>query len=312
MFAHKAGAAAASTCRRSCAPPSASRSASSCRRSRIRRSCQQGRRAGQPRRSRRRWRSATSSSATRPSDAGATRSRRAAPRVRRTAAARGQRGVRVEPRRRLRALVAQRPAAASTAARRTTSAHITCEVGVLPRAHGSALFTRGETQALVTATLGTSRTTQRIDTLHRRHRQALHAALQLPAVLDRRGQADARRQPPRDRPRSPGRARARAQSCPTKEDFPYTIRDRLRDPRVERQLVDGVGVRRLAVADGRGRADQGAGRRHRDGPDEGRRSRRRPLRHPRRRGSPRRHGLQGLRHASRASPRSRWTSRSRG
>jgi polyribonucleotide nucleotidyltransferase len=33
---------------------------------------------------------------------------------------------------------------------------ISCEVGILPRTHGSALFTRGETQAIVTATLGTS------------------------------------------------------------------------------------------------------------------------------------------------------------
>jgi polyribonucleotide nucleotidyltransferase len=40
---------------------------------------------------------------------------------------------------------------------------ITCEVGVLPRTHGSALFTRGETQALVTATLGTSSDAQRLD-----------------------------------------------------------------------------------------------------------------------------------------------------
>jgi polyribonucleotide nucleotidyltransferase len=42
---------------------------------------------------------------------------------------------------------------------------ITVEVGVLPRAHGSALFTRGETQALVVTTLGTSRDEQRIDEL---------------------------------------------------------------------------------------------------------------------------------------------------
>ena len=40
---------------------------------------------------------------------------------------------------------------------------ITCEVGQLPRTHGSALFTRGETQALVTATLGTSDDIQKID-----------------------------------------------------------------------------------------------------------------------------------------------------
>jgi polyribonucleotide nucleotidyltransferase len=42
---------------------------------------------------------------------------------------------------------------------------ITCEVGVLPRAHGSALFTRGETQALVTTTLGTKEDKQRLDLL---------------------------------------------------------------------------------------------------------------------------------------------------
>jgi len=42
---------------------------------------------------------------------------------------------------------------------------ITCEVGVLPRTHGSALFTRGQTQALVSATLGTTRDEQRIDSI---------------------------------------------------------------------------------------------------------------------------------------------------
>lgn len=42
---------------------------------------------------------------------------------------------------------------------------ITCEVGVLPRVHGSALFTRGETQALVTMTMGTSSDDQRIEEL---------------------------------------------------------------------------------------------------------------------------------------------------
>jgi len=42
---------------------------------------------------------------------------------------------------------------------------ISCEVGVLPRTHGSALFTRGETQALVTLTLGTSEDLQIIDTV---------------------------------------------------------------------------------------------------------------------------------------------------
>jgi polyribonucleotide nucleotidyltransferase len=41
--------------------------------------------------------------------------------------------------------------------------HVECDVGVLPRTHGSALFTRGETQALVTVTLGTSADAQRLD-----------------------------------------------------------------------------------------------------------------------------------------------------
>ncbi len=41
--------------------------------------------------------------------------------------------------------------------------HISIEVGVLPRVHGSALFTRGETQALVTATLGTTDDAQRLE-----------------------------------------------------------------------------------------------------------------------------------------------------
>src|SRR3989449_3998887 len=42
---------------------------------------------------------------------------------------------------------------------------ITCEVGWLPRAHGSALFTRGQTQALATVTLGTTDDEQRIDSI---------------------------------------------------------------------------------------------------------------------------------------------------
>ena len=53
---------------------------------------------------------------------------------------------------------------------------ISCEVGVLPRAHGSALFTRGETQAIVVATLGTSDDEQRIESLDglQRERFMLH------------------------------------------------------------------------------------------------------------------------------------------
>src|SRR5438067_7196157 len=50
--------------------------------------------------------------------------------------------------------------------RKTTDIRqISCEVGLIPRQHGSGLFTRGETQALVTTTLGTAQDVQRIDSL---------------------------------------------------------------------------------------------------------------------------------------------------
>ena len=48
---------------------------------------------------------------------------------------------------------------------------ITCEVGVLPRVHGSALFTRGETQALVACTLGTTSDEQRVDGLEEEYKK---------------------------------------------------------------------------------------------------------------------------------------------
>ena len=48
---------------------------------------------------------------------------------------------------------------------------IVCEVGILPRAHGSALFTRGETQALVVTTLGTGQDEQIIDALEGEYRE---------------------------------------------------------------------------------------------------------------------------------------------
>ena len=69
---------------------------------------------------------------------------------------------------------------------------VTCEVGIAPRTHGSALFTRGQTQAFTVATLGTSREEQRLDTLGPRDVQALHPPLQLPALLGRGGRLHAR------------------------------------------------------------------------------------------------------------------------
>jgi len=55
-------------------------------------------------------------------------------------------------------------------------------VGVLPRTHGSALFTRGETQALVTVTLGTGRDEQIIDALAGEYRERFMARKATTAV----------------------------------------------------------------------------------------------------------------------------------
>ena len=103
----------------------------------------------------------------------------------------------------------------------TTSASITCEVGLLPRvARLGALHPRRDPGAG-----GRHPRHRRRRAAHRaadRHDlQAVHAPLQLPAVLGGRGQAPARPGPPRDRPRRAGRARAarhaaaRATSSPT-------------------------------------------------------------------------------------------------
>ena len=89
-----------------------------------------------------------------------------------------------------------------------TVRQIVAEVGILPRAHGSALFTRGETQALVVATLGTGQDEQIIDALEGEYREALHDALQLPSLRGRRSAPHGLARPPRDRPRQARLARA--------------------------------------------------------------------------------------------------------
>ena len=62
---------------------------------------------------------------------------------------------------------------------------LSAEVEVVPRAHGSALFERGETQIMGVTTLNMLRMEQQLDTLIARDAQALHAQLQLPAVQHR-------------------------------------------------------------------------------------------------------------------------------
>ncbi len=100
---------------------------------------------------------------------------------------------------------------------------ITSEVGVLPRTHGSALFTRGETQSLAVVTLGTTDDEQRIDALEGEYTRTFMLHYNFPPFSV--GEA---------RPlRSPGRRevghgalaeRALKPVIPTKDHFPYTLR----------------------------------------------------------------------------------------
>ncbi|QEX25310.1 polyribonucleotide nucleotidyltransferase [Hypericibacter adhaerens] len=104
-----------------------------------------------------------------------------------------------------------------------TVRQINSEVGVLPRAHGSAVFTRGETQAFVVATLGTGEDEQIIDALEGEYREHFLLHYNFPPYST--GETG--------RMGSPGRRevghgklawRAVHPLLPKKEDFPYTLR----------------------------------------------------------------------------------------
>ena len=100
---------------------------------------------------------------------------------------------------------------------------ITCEVGLLPRTHGSALFTRGQTQALVVATLGTSDDEQRLDDLQGEASKRFMLHYNFPPFCV--GEVEFLRGPGR---REIGHGylaeRALAPVIPGDEKFPYTIR----------------------------------------------------------------------------------------
>ena len=100
---------------------------------------------------------------------------------------------------------------------------IVAEVGILPRSHGSALFTRGETQALAVATLGTGQDEQIIDALDGDYREHFMLHYNFPPYSV--GEASFLRSPGR-REIGHGKLAWRAIRAvlPTKEDFPYTIR----------------------------------------------------------------------------------------
>ena len=100
---------------------------------------------------------------------------------------------------------------------------ISAEVGVLPLAHGSALFTRGETQALVVTTLGTGQDEQIVDALEGEYRQHFMLHYNFPPYSV--GEASFLRAPGR-REIGHGKLAWRAVHplMPSKEDFPYTVR----------------------------------------------------------------------------------------
>ena len=149
---------------------------------------------------------------------------------------------------------------------RRTSGRSPARCGSCRGPTASALFTRGETQALVSTTLGSAVDEQTIDALTERCEKRFMLHYNFPPFSV--GEARPLRGPGR---REVGHGtlaeRAIAQRAAERRGLPVHDPRRLRDARVERLVVDGDGLRRDALADGRGRADQGAGRGHRDGPD---------------------------------------------
>ena len=100
---------------------------------------------------------------------------------------------------------------------------ITIRAGVLPRTHGSSLFTRGETQALVTTTLGTGRDEQIIDALAGEYRERFMLQYNMPPyATGETGRMGA----PKRREVGHGRLAKRALIAvlPTAEEFAYSIR----------------------------------------------------------------------------------------
>ena len=100
---------------------------------------------------------------------------------------------------------------------------ITVRTGVLPRTHGSALFTRGETQAMVVTTLGTARDAQIIDALGGSYRESFMLHYNFPPYcVGETGMVGS----PKRREIGHGRLAKRGVLgvMPSEEDFPYTIR----------------------------------------------------------------------------------------
>jgi polyribonucleotide nucleotidyltransferase len=104
-----------------------------------------------------------------------------------------------------------------------TVRNITCEVGVLPRAHGSALFTRGETQALVVTTLGTGEDEQYVDALSGTYKETFLLHYNFPPFsVGETGRVGS----PKRRDIGHGKLAWRAihPVLPLHHEFPYTLR----------------------------------------------------------------------------------------
>jgi polyribonucleotide nucleotidyltransferase len=105
----------------------------------------------------------------------------------------------------------------------TTVRRIEAEVGILPRTHGSALFTRGETQALVVTTLGTGEDEQFVDSLEGTYKQHFMLHYNFPPYsVGETGRMNA----PGRREIGHGKLAWRAvrPMLPKKDEFPYTLR----------------------------------------------------------------------------------------
>ena len=191
-------------------------------------------------------------------------------------------------------------ASASTGAATDEIRPITCEVGVLPRTHGSGLFTRGETQALTITTLGSLSLKQRLDTIGIEDTKRYMHQYNMPPYST--GEAK--------RIGSSGRReighgalaeRALLPMVPDEDEFPYALR-------VVSEVLSSNGSTSMASVCGSTLSLMDAGVPIKkpvagvamglvvgDAPDQVRR----PHRHPGLGRRPRRHGLQGCRHQGR-------------
>ena len=87
---------------------------------------------------------------------------------------------------------------------------IWCETGILPRTHGSAVFTRGQTQVMTVVTLGAMGDVQVLDGLSNEDTKRYMHHYNFPPYSTGEAKPHAQPRPPRDRPRRTGGARARA------------------------------------------------------------------------------------------------------